>query len=100
MEGYNWDDGLEIPYFIAMHENCGLATALKIFWEGEGIIMLEEGLDETDNKEWKYLLETVYQRILNRVYPQKGQHYKIPINGTCRFKLKKKGVADILLNDL
>lgn len=100
MEGYNWDDGLEVPYFIAMHENCELATALKIFWEGEGIIMLEEGLDETNNKEWKYLIETVYQRISDGVYLQKEQHYEIPINNTCRLELRKKGVADIFLNDL
>lgn len=31
MEDYNWDDGIEIPYFVMLHPNCELATALMIF---------------------------------------------------------------------
>ena len=100
MEEYNWDDGLELPYYIAMHVNCELATALKIFWEGEGILKFLDEFENTANEKWKYLLETVYNRILNGDYRQKEQHYKIPLDKAQRYELKKQGVADIFLNDL
>jgi len=34
IDNYNWDDGLETPYFILKHMNCELGTALKIFYLG------------------------------------------------------------------
>ena len=41
IDNYNWDDGLETPYFILNHRNCELGTALKIFYLGEGIAMVQ-----------------------------------------------------------
>lgn len=103
-EIYNWDGGVELPYYIAMHENCTLATALRIFWEGDGIAMFMEDFEDSDSaewiKNWKYLLKTVRKRIVGGAYPRGTLSYEIPLNSALREEMRKQGAEDILLTDL
>lgn len=100
MEEYNWDDGLELPYFIMLHPNCQLATALMIFWLAEGGSMFEDNFADRHNVEWKYLLTTLHDRIVRGEYKVGEEHYQIPLNAVGKYKLKKKNVNEIFFADL
>lgn len=52
IEDYNWDDGLEVPYFILNHPKCELGTALKIFYLGAGDEMLKEDYQDYKLGHW------------------------------------------------
>lgn len=103
MEEYNWDDGLEVPYFVMLHPNCELATALMIFWLAEGDFMFEDNFEsmyDVEEVEWKYLLTTLHDRIEQGKYKVGKQHYQIPISTETRDELKAKAVNEIFITDL
>ncbi len=55
---YNWDDGVEIPYFIMHHKNCDLALRKKLFELGAGDCIDEKTYIDTDKDPWKrFILE-------------------------------------------
>lgn len=99
-EQYNWDDGFELPYYIAVHKNCELAVALKIFYDAEGIIMLSKIELSPKNTQWEQLLQTIYTRILEGEYQTGKVHYKIPLDEEKRKTLRAQGVEEIFLQDL
>ena len=55
---YNWDDGVEIPYFIMHHKNCDLALRKKLFELGAGDCIDEDTFKDPDKDPWKrFILE-------------------------------------------
>ena len=55
---YNWDDGVEIPYYIMHHKNCDLALRKKLFRLGAGDCIDEDTYKNTDKDPWKrFILE-------------------------------------------
>ena len=55
---YNWDDGVEIPYFIMHHKNCDLALRKKLFELGAGDCIDENTYKNVDKDPWKrFILE-------------------------------------------
>ena len=55
---YNWDDGVEIPYFIMHHKNCDLALRKKLFELGAGDCIDENTYKDVDKDPWKrFILE-------------------------------------------
>ena len=55
---YNWDDGVEIPYFIMYHKNCDLALRKKLFELGAGDCIDENTYKDVDKDPWKrFILE-------------------------------------------
>lgn len=100
MEEYNWDDGLELPYFIAQHKNCELATALKIFYLAEGTQYFKEGFADTTNHEWKHFLEMLYTRIAGGVYRKGTLRYEVPLTAAQKSSIQKAGADAVFLNDV
>lgn len=103
LDYYNWGDGVELPYYIAMHKNCELAIALRIFYDGEGFFkFLDKPFYEkqSSDKKWVCLIETVYSRIVNGCYSKKELHYTIPLDDEDKAELKKQGVPDIMWKDV
>ncbi len=103
MEEYNWDDGLEVPYFIMQHPNCELATALLMFWLAEGYFIFEDDFEEMDfidEVEFKYFLRMLHDRIVQRVYKIGNQQYQIPLNEKQKQYYRDKNVQEIFLTDL
>ena len=99
----NWGDGVELLYYIAMHKNCELAVALRIFYDGEGYLkFLDEEYyeEESDDSKWKCLIETVYSRIIEGCYSQKELHYTIPLDDEDKQELKRQGVPEIIWKDI
>jgi len=63
IEEYNWDDGLEVPYFIAVHPNCGMETKKKIFDLAEGCMFGTKDFENSDDIQWKTLLTELHKMI-------------------------------------
>ncbi|MBR1907076.1 MAG: DUF4274 domain-containing protein [Clostridiales bacterium] len=58
VDQYNWDDGVEIPYFIMHHKNCDLALRKKLFELGAGDCIDEKTYVDTKKDPWKqFILE-------------------------------------------
>lgn len=47
VDNYNWDDGVEIPYFIMKHKSCDLALRKKLFELGAGDCIDEDTYKDT-----------------------------------------------------
>lgn len=55
---YNWDDGVEIPYFIMYHKNCDLELRKKLFELGAGDCIDDDTYKDTNKDPWKrFILE-------------------------------------------
>ena len=55
---YNWDDGVEVPYFIMCHKNCDLNLRKKIFELGAGDSIDADTYVNTKKDPWKqFILE-------------------------------------------
>ncbi len=55
---YNWDDGVEVPYFIMHHKNCNLALRKRLFELGAGDCIDEKTYIDTERDPWKkFILE-------------------------------------------
>jgi len=58
VDQYNWDDGVEIPYFIMHHKNCDHALRKKLFELGAGDCIDETTYIDTKKDPWKqFILE-------------------------------------------
>jgi hypothetical protein len=58
VDQYNWDDGIEIPYFIMHHKNCDLALRKKLFELGAGECIDEKTYVDIKRDPWKqFILE-------------------------------------------
>ena len=58
VDQYNWDDGVEIPYFIMHHKNCNLALRKKLFELGAGDCIDEKTYADIKKDPWKqFILE-------------------------------------------
>lgn len=58
IDEYNWDDGVEVPYFIMHHKNCDLKLRKKIFELGAGDCIEADTYINTKKDPWKqFILE-------------------------------------------
>lgn len=58
IDAYNWDDGVEVPYFIMHHQNCDLNLRKKIFKLGAGDCIEADTYVNTKKDPWKqFILE-------------------------------------------
>lgn len=101
MEEYNWDDGFELPYNIAMHKNCDLALALKIFYDGEGYLkFFDRKFYESEHEaDLRAFIEPIYRRIVNGCYKSE-LHYRIPLSDSDKDKMMQLGAEEILWLDV
>lgn len=101
VDNYNWDDGLEVPYYIMNHVNCDLGTALKMFYLSDGLEILDDEFYEYFDKKWVCFVELLYNKIKNNEFKIKENSYKIPLSIVEREQLKKSGkIAEIFLTDI
>ena len=100
IDNYNWDDGLETPYFILNHRNCELGTALKIFYLGEGIAMVQ--VDYTNHKlgHWVEFIEYTFKRIVEGNYKSKYIAFKFPLMERSKQRIKEAGWPKVFIEDI
>lgn len=58
VDSYNWDDGVEVPYFVMHHKNCDLALRKKLLELGAGDSIDETTYIDAKKDPWKqFILE-------------------------------------------
>lgn len=101
VEGYNWDDGFEIPCQLLSDEKCDLALALEIFYSGDGYgYMIDLEHREGRSREWLEFISKLYCDIEAGRYQIAGNTYQIPLNKVQRHKLRKNNIPIVFLTDL
>lgn len=95
---YNWDDGFEVPYAVAEHEYCTLGTAMMLFFDADGELLL---LNETDELEPEHLkfISFLHDRILNGYYRKSLPYFDHKLSNTCVYRLKKAGAAPVFYDN-
>ena len=93
LDEYNWDDGFEVPRTI-------LALALEIFYLAGGYEYLEKSARRTKLQKWNPFITVLYEDILDNSFPKTDASFEIPLSKVQKYKLRKKGVAEIFLTDL
>lgn len=88
---YNWDDGFEVPNSIINNEYCSLSTALILFFDAEGELLLEnkEVLKNSDMKEWVDFVSKLEKMIIDNRFQHRNIKYVPPLSKVQIFKLKK-----------
>lgn len=99
-EEYNWDDGFEVPRTILADPDCDLALALEIFYLAGGYEYLEKSAKRTKLQKWNPFITVLYEDILDNRFPKTDASFEIPLSKVQKYKLRKKGAAEIFLTDL
>lgn len=97
---YNWDDGFEVPRTILADPDCDLALALEIFYLAGGYEYLEKSAKRTKLQKWNPFITVLYEDILDNRFPKTDASFEIPLSKVQKYKLRKKGAAEIFLTDL
>jgi hypothetical protein len=101
IHNYNWDDGLEVPYFVGKHKNCELGTALKMFYFAQGTDMLEEGYrSELEDDEWVSFIDYLYKRIAESDFGSGKIEFKFPDDERTKEDIRKAGWSKVFVEDI
>ena len=64
IEEYNWDDGLEVPHFIAVHPNCSKETKEKMYDLVEGRSYYgTKDFENSDDEQWKTFITELHDML-------------------------------------
>lgn len=88
---YNWDDGFDIPLWIIDNENCELATALMLFYDGGGYELLEKSnkdLNNVNNK-WNIFIHMIFDKLCNHEFKTLEIFYEPELTKVQKYKLTK-----------
>lgn len=97
---YNWDCGFVFPEKVLSDKICDLALALKIFYLADGFRYLENKEENCEKTSaWCQFIEKLYTDITNGKYRKSEVHYKIPLTKVQKYKLSKKNVPKVFLED-
>lgn len=100
IDDYNWDDGLEVPYFVLNHRNCELGTALKIFYLSEGIAMVQANYRDHQLGHWVEFIEYTFKKIVEGNYKTKNVSFKFPLMESSKKFIKEAGWPEYFLEDI
>ena len=64
IEEYNWDDGFEVPHFIAVHPNCSRETKEKMYELVEGSSYYgTKDFEDSDDELWKAFITELHDML-------------------------------------
>ncbi|MED4453840.1 DUF4274 domain-containing protein [Metabacillus fastidiosus] len=88
---YNWDDGFKLLNLIINNGNCELGTALMLFYNADGYLLLNENSKNniTGQKEWLAFINTLFNKLLNNKFCSKKISYQPGLSKVQKYKLKK-----------
>ncbi|MCI3937114.1 DUF4274 domain-containing protein [Chryseobacterium aahli] len=74
---YNWDDGVEILFWIINSDKCDKGTALMIFWRATPDYYLEKNEDELEiyEKEVHQLLKKIIESFISNKFRKSRLKY-------------------------
>lgn len=97
---YNWDDGLEVPFYILNHMNCDLGLALNIFYLVEGQVIWNDDFEKKSLDNWKRFVKELYKKIDNDEYSKKGTPFICHLDSDYIYEMKNNGVKDIFFTNI
>lgn len=100
LRDYNWDDGFGLPGRLLDQPGCDLALALEIFYLADGFAFLSDSEGKSGSKEWRDFISRLYDKIEQGRYPKENAAFAVPLNRVIRYKLRKKRVPEIFLEDI
>lgn len=101
IDGYNWDDGFELPQKIINSSECDMALALEIFYLADGYAFFQETKHTSRGSTvWREFLQRLYDDIKRGKYYKADRHYEIPLTRTQKYILRKKGIPEVFLEDV
>lgn len=88
---YNWDDGFTVPEAIINNPNCGLATALVIFYLADGARYLKNKMDieKSALEPWRNFILNLYNKIVHGNFKRSNIRFVPPLSKVEIYKLKK-----------
>lgn len=88
---YNWDDGFDLPNWIINNDKCELGTALMLFYDAEGYILLDKSNKNIVNldNEWITFTNNLFNKLLNNAFQVKKVSYQPELTKVQKYKLKK-----------
>ena len=64
VEEYNWDDGFEVPHFLAVHPNCSRETKEKMYELVEGNSFYgTKDFEDSDDEQWKAFISELHDML-------------------------------------
>ena len=89
---YNWNNGFEIPLSILKNKNCDMGTALMLFFNADGIRVLEDikQVKESELKEWSKFILDLFNKINQEEFKSDEIKFKPDLSKVQIFKIKKK----------
>lgn len=100
INGYDRGGGLEILRTVLADAECDLALALEIFYSAGGYKYLEALAKPTRLQKFNPFITGLYSDILNNRFPKTDRCFKNPLSMMQKERLRKMGIAEILLADL
>ncbi len=88
---YNWDDGFTVPKAIISNPNCGLATALVMFYLADGARYLKNKMDveKSTLEPWCNFIINLYNEIVHGNFKRSNIRFVPPLSKVETYKLKK-----------
>ena len=79
---YNWTNGFDEPKAYIANPNCSLSTALQLFYDGDGIRVLSNDLDDDEIE--------VYRRIVAGEFKTMNIKFEPPVSDDDLNEMKKE----------
>lgn len=88
---YNWDNGFELPNWIIKNVHCELGTALMLFYNADGYVLLDKDNKNmvTGQKDWFTFINMLFNKLLNNEFNSIKVAYQPEFSKAQRYKLKK-----------
>ena len=77
---YNWSNGFDEPKAYIANPNCSLSTALQLFYDGDGIRVLSNDLDDDEIEVWEEFITDLYHRIVAGEFKTMNIKFEPPVS--------------------
>ena len=88
---YNWDNGFELPNLIVRNSHCDLGTALMLFYNADGYVILDKQNKYLvdGQKDWITFINMLFNKLLNNEFRSIKVSYQPELSKVQKYKLKK-----------
>ena len=93
LDGYNWDDGFEVPIAISNHPYCDLGVALSLWWLADGGAWFERPNEVSEYmQDWGNFCREMTSRISSGIYDSKHESNCL-VKRSDSYKAKLEGLG-------
>ncbi|MDU0204895.1 DUF4274 domain-containing protein [Paenibacillus sp. MAH-36] len=87
---YNWDNGFELPNWLAENRYCEFGTALLLFYRSDGYVFLNSNKEMTTGKtEWFGFISDLFNKLMKNHFNISKVSYQPELSRVQKYKLKR-----------